>query len=406
MAKNFPLSLYYSVTAGAVPNVLDLDRGTPAFNIVDKKMFMRTTTTEHAGTPESDTLLTFELTPQALESLSNVSVSGAGTNQVLSFNGSQWVNVTITSAMISDFVEKVKETVGMDDAGLVHTEGDETINGAKTFSITPLVTSAQVIGTAAENEVAKVATLKTQTVYTDNSANGATIAIGGIEKGKKYENANIIDVINDLLHPYVAPSSVGLTLGGVNGGTFEMGSSQSVTGATVRWTRGSQNVTKAEVLKGGSVVGTADVSSDSGSVSVTVTEEITANTSFTARVTDATKQTTGGNVAFTFVYPMYWGVIASGTPVDATSVAGLTKVVQGKGNKSYTYTTTGVQQVVFAYPASYGDLNSILDPSNFECLDTFTKSNVTITGLDSTPQQYNVYTVTTNVQGFVYNFKF
>lgn len=406
MAKNFPLSLYYSVTAGAVPNVLDLDRGTPAFNIVDKKMFMRTTTTGNAGTPESDTLLTFDLTPQALESLSNVSVSGAGTNQVLSFNGSQWVNVTITSAMISDFVEKVKETVGMDDAGLVHTEGDETINGAKTFSITPLVTSAQVIGTAAENEVAKVATLKTQTVYTDNSANGATIAIGGIEKGKKYENANIIDVINDLLHPYVAPSSVGLTLGGVNGGTFEMGSSQSVTGATVRWNRGSQNVTKAEVLKGGSVVGTADVSSDSGSVSVTVTEEITANTSFTARVTDATKQTTGGNVAFTFVYPMYWGVIASGTPVDASAVQGLTKVVQGKGNKSYTYTTTGAQQVVFAYPASYGDLKSILDPSSFECLDTFTKSNVTITGLDSTPQQYNVYTVTTNVQGFVYTFKF
>ena len=406
MAKNFPLSLYYSVTAGAVPNVLDLDRGTPAFNIVDKKMFMRTTTTGNAGTPESDTLLTFDLTPQALESLSNVSVSGAGTNQVLSFNGSQWVNATITSAMISDFVEKVKETVGMDDAGLVHTEGDETINGTKTFSITPLVTSNQVIGTAAENEVAKVATLKTQTIYTDNSANGATVAIGGIEKGKKYENANIIDVINDLLHPYVAPSSVGLTLGGINGGTFEMGSSQSVTGATVRWTRGSQNVTKAEVLKGGSVVGTANVSSDSGSVSVTVTEEITANTSFTARVTDATKQTTGGNVAFTFVYPMYWGVIASGTPVDASAVQGLTKVVQGKGNKSYTYTTTGAQQVVFAYPASYGDLKSILDPSSFKCLDTFTKSNVTITGLDSTPQQYNVYTVTTNVQGFVYTFKF
>ena len=406
MAKNFPLSLYYSVTAGAVPNVLDLDRGTPAFNIVDKKMFMRTTTTEHAGSPENDTLLTFELTPQALESLSNVSVSGAGSNQVLSFNGSQWVNATITSAMISDFVEKVKETVGMDDAGLVHTEGDETINGTKTFSITPLVTSNQVIGTAAENEVAKVATLKTQTVYTDTSANGATVAIGGIQKGKKYENANIIDVINDLLHPYVAPSSVGLTLGGVNGGTFEMGSTQSVTGATVRWTRGSQNVTKAEVLKGGSVVGTANVSADSGSISVTVTEEITANTNFTARVTDATKQTTGGNVGFTFVYPMYWGVIASGTPVDASAVSGLTKVIKAKGNQSYTYTTTGAQQVVFAYPDSYGDLKSILDPNNFECLDTFAKSNVTITGLDSTPQQYKVYAVTTNVQGFVYNFKF
>lgn len=406
MAKNFPLSLYYSVTAGAVPNVLDLDRGTPAFNIVDKKMFMRTTTTENAATPDSDVLLTFDLTPQALESLSNVSVSGAASNQVLTFNGSKWVNATVTSAMISDFVEKVKEVVGMDDAGLVHTEGDETINGTKTFSITPLVTSAQVIGTAAENEVAKVATLKTQTIYTDNSANGATVAIGGIAKGKKYENANVVDIINDLLHPYVAPTNVRLTLGGVNGGVFEMGSTQSVTGATVNWTRGSQNVTKAEVMVSGSPVGAADVSSDTGSSSVSLTQEVSANTTFSARVTDATKQTTGGNVTFTFVYPMYQGVVAAETTLDQGAITGLNKVVQTKGNKTYSYTTNGSQQVVFAYPASYGDLKSVLDPNNFECLDTFTKTTVTITGLDSTPQQYNVYAVTTNVQGFAYTFKF
>lgn len=406
MAKNFPLSLYYSVTAGAVPNVLDLDRGTPAFNIVDKKMFMRTTTTEQAGNPENDTLLTFELTPQALESLSNVSVSGAGSNQVLTFNGTKWVNATITSAMVSDFVEKVKEVVGMDDAGLVHTKGDETIDGTKTFSITPLVTSAQVIGTAAENEVAKVATLKTQTIYTDNSANGATVAIGGIEKGKKYENANVVDIINDLLHPYVAPTNVRLTLGGVNGGVFEMGSTQSVTGATVNWTRGSQNVTKAEVMVGGSPVGSANVSSDTGSSSVSLTQEVSANTTFSARVTDATKQTTGGNVTFTFVYPMYQGVVAANTALDQGAITGLNKVVQTKGNKTYSYTTVGSQQVVFAYPKSYGDLKSVLDPNNFECLDTFTKTTVTITGLDSTPQQYNVYAVTTNVQGFAYTFKF
>ena len=406
MAKNFPLSLYYSVTAGAVPNVLDLDRGTPAFNIIDKKMFMRTTTAEQAGSPENDVLLTFELTPQALESLSNVSVSGAASNQVLTFNGTKWVNATITSAMISNFVEKVKEVVGMDDAGLVHTEGDETINGTKTFSVTPLVTSAQVIGTAAENEVAKVATLKTQTIYTDNSANGATVAIGGIAKGKKYENANVVDIINDLLHPYVAPTNIRLTLGGVNGGVFEMGSTQSVTGATVNWTRGSQNVTKAEVMVGGSPVGAADVSSDTGSSSVSLTQEVSANTTFSARVTDATKQTTGGNVTFTFVYPMYQGVVAAETTLDQGAITGLTKVVQTKGNKTYSYTTNGSQQVVFAYPQSYGDLKSVLDPNNFECLDTFTKTTVSITGLDSTPQQYNVYAVTTNVQGFAYTFKF
>ena len=407
MAKNFPLSLYYSVTQGAVPNVTDLDRGTPAFNIVDKKMFLRATTPETASTPDSDTLLTFDLAGvNNLDDLGDVVLSGAATNQVLSFNGTQWVNATITASMISDFVDQVKEVVGMDDAGLVHTEGDETINGTKTFSVTPLSTAAQVITSAGENEFTKISVTKAQTIYTDSSANGATVAIGGIAKGKKYENANVVDIINDLLHPYVAPTNIRLTLSGVNGGVFEMGSTQSVTGATVTWTAGSQKVTKAEVLTGGSPVGTAEVSSDTGSPAVTLPQDVTANTTFTARLTDATQTTNGGSVTFTFVYPMYQGVVASGTPVDASAIAGLTKIVKTKGTQSVTYTTEGAQQVVFAYPKSYGDLKSVLDPNNFECIDTFAKSEVQVTGLDSAPQAYNVYVVNTNVQDFAYKFMF
>lgn len=407
MAKNFPLSLYYSVTQGAVPNVTDLDRGTPAFNIVDKKMFLRATTPETASTPDSDTLLTFDLAGvNNLDDLGDVVLTSASTNQVLSFNGTQWVNATITASMISDFVDQVKEVVGMDEAGLVHTEGDETINGTKTFSVTPLSTAAQVITSAGENEFTKISVTKAQTIYTDSSANGATVAIGGIAKGKKYENANVVDIINDLLHPYVAPTNIRLTLSGVNGGVFEMGSTQSVTGATVTWTAGSQKVTKAEVLTGGSPVGTAEVSSDTGSQAVTLTQEVTANKTFTARLTDATQTTNGGSVTFTFVYPMYQGVVASGTPVDASAIAGLTKIVKTKGTQSVTYTTEGAQQVVFAYPKSYGDLKSVLDPNNFECIDTFAKSEVQVTGLDSAPQAYNVYVVNTNVQDFAYKFMF
>ena len=407
MAKNFPLSLYYSVTAGAVPVVTDLDRGTPAFNIVDKKMFLRATTAETASTPESDTLLTFDLAKvYNLDDLGDVVLSSATTNQVLSFNGTQWVNATLTSAMISDFVEQVKQVVGMDDAGLVHTEGDETINGTKTFSVTPVSTAAQAIASAGENELTKISVTKAQTIYTDTSANGATVAIGGIAKGKKYENANVVDIINDLLHPYVAPTNVRLTLAGVNGGTFEMGSTQSVTGATVAWTAGSQKVTKAEVIVGGSPVGSAEVSSDTGSQAVTLTQEVKANTTFTARVTDATQTTNGSSVSFTFVYPMYQGVVASGSPVDASAIGGLIKIIKGKSTQTVSYTTEGSQQVVFAYPKSYGDLKSVLDPNNFECIDTFAKSEVQVTGLDSTPQAYNVYVVNTNVQAFAYKFMF
>lgn len=293
----------------------------------------------------------------------------------------------------------------VDFSNFVTLDGVQAITGIKTFQAMPKISVAQTFEDAADDDVAKIGTLKEAVTYTDTSPNGATVAVGGIAKGEKLSEVTFVEFADKLLHPYVATSGVGLTLSPTNGGTFEMGTTQTVTGATVRWTAGSQQVTKAEVLVGGSPVGQAEVSSGT-SVAVTVSDSITANKTFTARATDPTKAYTGGNVTFTFVYPFYWGVVASGAPVDSAAIVGLTKSVTNKGNKTVSYTTSGVQQAVFAFPASYGDLKSIMDQNNFENIDTFTKSTVQVTGLDSTPQQYNVYVSNVNVQGFSYTFKF
>ena len=403
MASEFHYQNLYSTTAGNKPALEDLLRGEIALNIADKLMFIRV----GSGEEDADTLQEIQLTPYAVEQLSNVLIETAAENQALVYGSDgKWHNITLDSSKISDFTEKVKELTGVTEGvGLVHTTGDESIDGLKTFIKTPISTAAQDITTAGATELTKVEVVKKQTIYTDNSANGATVAIGGIAKGKKYENANVVDIINDLLHPYVAPSSVGLTLAGVNGGTFEMGTTQSVTGATIRWTAGSQNVTKVELLKAGSPVAEATVASGT-SQAVTYTEEITTNASFSARVTDATKTTNGGSVNFNFVYPFYSGVLGAEATVDSAAIVGLTKSVSAKGNKSITYTTEGTQKCVFAYPKSYGDLTSILDPNNFECIDTFAKSEVQVTGLDSTAQAYNVYVTSANIQAFAYQFKF
>lgn len=293
----------------------------------------------------------------------------------------------------------------VDFSNFVTLDGVQAITGIKTFQAMPKISVAQTFEDAADDDVAKFGTLKEAVTYTDTSPNGATVAVGGFKKGDKPQNMTFKEFADQLLHPYVATSGVGLSLSPTNGGTFEMGTTQTVTGATVRWTAGSQQVTKAEVLVGGSPVGQAEVSSGT-SVAVTVSDSIKANKTFTARATDPTKAYTGGNVTFTFVYPFYWGVVASGSPVDSAAIVGLTKSVTNKGNKTVSYTTSGVQQAVFAFPASYGDLKSIMDQNNFENIDTFTKSTVQVTGLDGTPQQYNVYVSNVNVQGFSYTFKF
>ena len=259
-----------------------------------------------------------------------------------------------------------------------------------------------------DTEVAKLGLLKEQTIYTDTSETGATVTVGGVAKGKKYANTDIIQVIDDILHPYVAPTGVSLTMT-ATGGTFEAGTTVQVTAGTVKWTNGSQLISKAEVLQGSTVVGSADLSASATTSTITLTNPIsvTSNTSFTARVTDATKTTSGGNVGYSFVYPFYWGVVdADVTAPTAEQVAALTKVVQAKGNKTFTYTTNGQRKVV-AYPKAYGTLKKAIDPNGFDNIDAMVRTEVSITGLDGTAQAYYVYTssgVSSITEAYTYSF--
>ena len=159
--------------------------------------------------------------------------------------------------------------------------------------------------------------------------------------------------------------------------------------------------------------GTQTVTGVKNSQSVTITEAIDVkdNTNFTARITEDSKQQTisGGNVGFTFVYPFYHGVLEAAASITEAAIKGLQKDVSIKGTKSYTYDTAKIEkQVVIAYPASCGDLKSILDPNKFENIDKFkgAKSTVSITGLDNTPQQYIVYAPKTNVENMKFTFSF
>ncbi len=319
--------------------------------------------------------------------------------------------LTVTGAgVISTKMSEKAVTIELDDSGFVKTTEAQSVAGVKTFSDMPVVTADQGDVKAGEaNEVAKLGTLRTQTIYTDANPNGATVAIGGIAKGKKYENANVLDVLNDLLHPYVKPTNVRLSLN-VAGGVFEMGSKKNITSGTVSWTAGSQPITKAEILENSEVVGSANVSAGtSASVTLTEAQDVGTNISFTPRVTDATGTTTGSAVSFTFVYPFYHGVINSDVEVNEASVKALMKDVSTKGSKSYKYDTAGVtKKCVIAYPASYGNLRSVLDPNKFENIDKFAGGlkEVKITGLDSTAQNYKVYVAATNVSNMQFTFSF
>lgn len=217
------------------------------------------------------------------------------------------------------------------------------------------------------------------------------MAVGGIAKGTTFSNKKVLDIINDLLYPYVSFSISGFTLSPNNGGTFENGSSVTLTGSRTTITAGSENITNVTVLDGQTTLGSLSSGLSGTSFSVPIDLTISTNKSLTTKVTDAHGTTlTKNSASFTFVYPFYYGSLNNGV-YDETSVKGLTKLVQGKGSKKVAFTHSD-KCCVFAYPASYGDIRSAIDQNNFDVTSAFTKHTINITGLDQKAVSYNVYT--------------
>ena len=135
--------------------------------------------------------------------------------------------------------------------------------------------------------------------------------------------------------------------------------------------------------------GTAAVDvTEGGSFSHEIADPVTDTTTFSVTVSDGKKEVSS-SVKYTFVNPYYTGVVnADAVDVDITTLG---KKIEEKGKKKYSYEPRN-QYVVFAYPASYGDLTSILDINGFEQLPSFDKTSVTVGTV-----AYTVYTTATPV---------
>lgn len=236
---------------------------------------------------------------------------------------------------------------------------------------------------------------KSELLYTNSTP--TVQAHGGVAAGTTFNEMPVVDVLNKILYPWVAPAVTASAT--PNGGTFEKGSSQTVTSIKVNVTKKSANITKVEVFNGSTSLGSksgTDLntlnSSGSATFTFTVSASITANQNFTAKVTDADSKVTSANTgSFSFVYPYYYGVISSSDDIaNEIVLESLTKKVEAKGTKTIPYTASN-QKMVFATPHANGVIKTITDPNGFNVTDTFEHSTVTITGLDGTAQTYDVY---------------
>jgi hypothetical protein len=239
--------------------------------------------------------------------------------------------------------------------------------------------------------------------------------LGGIAANTDLNGLTTNQILNKLLFPYV-DASVGNATATPNGGTYEKGSTKTITQVKITVTKKSEPITSVALYNGSELIEekTGDAVKNGGTitfsnVNVDVPSE---GNQLTVKVTypDASgnaKVVAKSTTALTFVYPYYKGVCAEGAIIDETLVSGLTKVVEDKGNKTDWSYTCNNQCIVFAYPKAHNNLTKIVDPNNFDVTGSFTKHEVSVTGLDGTAQTYYVYVNgASTVSGFTVNFKY
>ena len=187
------------------------------------------------------------------------------------------------------------------------------------------------------------------------------------------QNKVITEALNKI-NTELFPLSISVS----GGGLYEKRTTQTI---TVKWTikEGSNTVTPD----------TLSVNNESVSVSTTskVFEGVTGNTTYTVK---ATKNgvTIQGSTSVTFVNPSYFGAVdANFTPTE-NAIKTLSKSV--KSTKSYTGSVSlENQKTCYAYPKSMGALTAVKDANNFEYLQSYTRSEVTVWN-----ETYYVYILT------------
>ncbi len=185
----------------------------------------------------------------------------------------------------------------------------------------------------------------------------------------------------------------------------EFGNDISSVVLTANTTMRTNPITSVIFRRNGGVLHTVPAPTATGGTEIyTDTTAVTSNTTFQVTVSDGTLQNSSSRT-FNFVYPFYWGVGAQA--LTAAQVQALTKAVESVGDKAVT-TSPSTEVYYFAYPASYGDLTSILDPNGFETIDAYTKRTENMTMLDASSQSYFIYEFNnlTTQTNFINTYKF
>lgn len=227
----------------------------------------------------------------------------------------------------------------------------------------------------------------------------SNVAIGGIEAWTTFTAGTSLEsIIRQMLVKYFAPT-ISLTINPSTSPVISGTTIASVTMSAVA-TKKTDDITSIKFYANNNLINEVTTWVASGGTftyTYTPTNPIDDDVTFKVTVSDGTSDV-DATKKIDFVSGSYFGQVAdtvtNPTAADITALTQLALAAKGytANNISMTY-----GKLLYAYPASYGDLTSIKDANNFEYITSYTKSTVSVNGVS-----YNCYLMTdaTGVTGF------
>lgn len=212
--------------------------------------------------------------------------------------------------------------------------------------------------------------------------------VGSATNGKVYaRNTDLETIIRDMLIKEVAPS---LTLTISPSTTLYDKVTQTVSEIimTASVSKNTYNLSRIEFYLGNTLKYTQNISTN-GSYQYTVTWDEPTNDDFTLKAIvyddrSGTPMSTTKSTTVKFIGKSYYGTVAStvGEPTDAIVKALENNSLKDTKNLTYSGITMAYGKIVYAYPATYGNLTYIMDEkNNLSYINSFVRSTLTVDGL-------------------------
>lgn len=210
----------------------------------------------------------------------------------------------------------------------------------------------------------------------------SNVEVGGVQSGTNFvEGTNLENIIKKILVKYLPPTAT-FTITPSN--TLKL-FGDTITSETMKVvaTKKSNDITEIAFKADSTVLNSITSGVNNGgtfSYTYTPSTPISNTVTLSVDVKDG-EQTVTKSIKITFCYPTYYGTVAdSVASMTASDIQGLDKRV-AVNNKAMTWSGISMDygKLCYSYPKSFGALTSIKDANNVDYINSYTRTEVTLT---------------------------